>query len=88
MGIYRRPNSRFWWSRITLPGADCVQESTRTADKQAAQEWHDRRRAELWRQSQFGERPAYHWEDAVMKWLAETAYKRDHAADKQRLDAH
>lgn len=85
MGIYRRTGSRFWWSRITLTGSAPVQESTRTADERAAQEWHDRRRAELWRQSQFGERPVYHWEDAVLKWLGETAHKRDHAGDVQRL---
>lgn len=87
MGIYRRTGTRFWWSRITLPGREPVQESTRTADERSAQEWHDRRRAELWRQSQFGERPIYRWEDAVLKWLAETAHKRDHAADVQRLGA-
>lgn len=87
MGIYRRQGSTYWWSRITLPGRGTVQESTRTADRQHAQEWHDRRRAELWRQSQFGERPLYRWEDAVLKWLEETAHKRDHAGDRQRLAA-
>lgn len=83
--LYRRKNSPFWWCRITLPGIGTMQESTRTADRQAAEEWADRRRAELWRQSQFGERPLYRWEDAVLKWLAETAHKRDHSADRQRL---
>ncbi len=83
--LYRRKNSPFWWCRITLPGRGTVQESTRTADRRSAEEWADRRRAELWRQSQFGERPVYRWEDAVLKWLAETAHKRDHAADRQRL---
>lgn len=87
MGIYRRTGTAYWWSRITLPGCDPVQESTRTADREQAQEWHDRRRAELWRQSQFGERPTYRWEDAVMRWLQETGHKRDHAGDKQRLAA-
>jgi hypothetical protein len=64
-----------------------VQESTRTADRRNAQEYDDRRRAELWRQVQFGERPNYTGEDAVLKWLEETAYKRDHEGDKQRLAA-
>lgn len=83
--LYRRKNSQFWWCRITLPGIGTVQESTRTADRKAAEEWADRRRAELWRQDQFGERPSYRWEDAVLRWLNETAHKRDHAADRQRL---
>lgn len=87
MALYRRKNSPYWWCRITLPGVGTVQESTRTAERRSAEEWHDRRRAELWRQSQFGERPAYLWEDAVLKWLAETAHKRDHAGDRQRLAA-
>lgn len=87
MGLYRRTGSRYWWSRITLPGREPVQESTRTTDECAAQEWHDRRRAELWRQAEFGERPAYRWEDAVLRWLSETAHKRDHPGDRQRLAA-
>lgn len=87
MGIYRRSGSTYWWSRITLPGRDTVQESTRTADRDQAQEWHDRRRSELWRQSQFGERPIYRWEEAVMRWLQETTHKRDQAGDRQRLAA-
>lgn len=87
MGIYRRKGSAYWWCRITLPGRPTVQESTRTADRRDAQEYYDRRRAELWRQVQFGERPNFCWEDAVLKWLEETAHKRDHAGDKQRLAA-
>ncbi len=83
--LYRRKNSQYWWCSITLPGIGKVQESTRTADRREAEEWADRRRAELWRQSQFGERPVYRWEEAVLKWLAETAHKRDHAGDRQRL---
>lgn len=87
MGIYRRAGSRYWWSRITLPGREAMQESTRTTDERAAQEWHDRRRAELWRQTEFGERPAYRWESAVLRWLNETTHKRDHHGDRQRLAA-
>jgi len=87
VSLYRRKNSPYYWCRITLPGVGTVQESTRTADPWHTQEWADRRRAELWRQSQFGERPVYRWEEAVLKWLAETAHKRDHAGDRQRLAA-
>lgn len=84
MGIYRRKGSNHWWADITIRGRR-MRESTGTADRAAAQEWHDRRRVELWRQAEFGERPVYRWEDAVLRWLAEMAHKRDYAADQQRL---
>lgn len=84
MGIYRRKNTDHWWADITIRGRR-VRESTGTADRAAALEWHDRRRTELWRQAEFGERPTYCWEDACLKWLDEMQHKRDYAADKQRL---
>jgi len=84
MGIYRRKGSHLWWSRVSV-GGRTLRESTGTADKIQAQEWCDRRRAELWRQVQFGERPVYRWEEAVLRWLEESRAKRDWSGDRQRL---
>lgn len=85
MSLYRRKDSPYWWVKITIPGYRTVSESTRTADEVAAKEFLAHRKAELWRQSKLGERPIYIWEEAVAKFLEETAHKRDHDGDKARL---
>jgi integrase len=85
MSLYRRKDSPYWWVRIQIPGTEAVQESTRTIDRVAAQEYHDQLTAQLWRQAKLGDRPTYRWEDAVVRFLDETSHKRDHEGDKQRL---
>lgn len=73
MALYKRPNSRNWWVRFTAPDGRQIRESTQTADRKAAQEYEDRRKAELWRQQRLGERPRYLWQQAVERWLVESA---------------
>lgn len=75
MALYKRPRSRHWWVRFTAPDGRQIRESTRTADRKAAQEYEDRLRAQLWRQRQFKERPRYRWQDAVERWLVEAEGK-------------
>lgn len=85
MSLYKRKDSPYWWVKIQIPGRPAVSESTRTEDRVAAQEYHDRRAAELWRQAKLKERPRHIWEEAVVEFLAQTAHKRDHDGDKARL---
>lgn len=66
MSLYRR--GRIWWIELTT-NAGRLRESSRTADKRAAQEYHEKRRGELWRQDQLGEAPPVTWGDAIAKWL-------------------
>ncbi len=66
MSIYRV--GRVWY--LDLPTAKGrLRASTRTADKKAAQEYHDKVKADLWRQEKLGEEPAVTWGEAVAKWL-------------------
>jgi integrase len=51
-----------------------------------AQELHDRLKAEHWRVQKLGERPEHKWDEAAVKWLPETAYKRTHHEDVPKLD--
>lgn len=46
-----------------------VRRSAGTADKKAAQEYHDKIEKELWRQEKLGESPPVTWGEAVKKWL-------------------
>lgn len=66
MSLYRR--GRIWWIELTAH-AGRIRESSGTADKKAAQEYHEKRKGEIWRQGKLGEAPAVTWGEAVAKWL-------------------
>lgn len=68
MSLYRR--GRIWWVELTQNGRR-IRESAGTADKKAAQEYHEKRKGEIWRQAKLGEAPAVTWGQAVAAWLAE-----------------
>lgn len=66
MSLYRR--GRLWWIKLTANGRP-IREPTGTADKKAAQEYHEKRRGEIWRQGKLGEAAPVTWGEAVAKWL-------------------
>jgi integrase len=68
VSIYRR--GRIWWVKLTANGRR-IRESSGTADKKAAQEYHEKRKGEIWRQGKLGEAPPVTWGEAVAKWLEE-----------------
>lgn len=79
MALYKRNST--WWTRFTDPKGKRIRRSTRTEDKQQAQEYEDTLKAELWRQRQLKEKPRRLWQDAAVKWLKETEHKRTHQKD-------
>ena len=85
MSIYKREDSPNYWVNISIPGCKPVQKSARTANRKLAQEFHDKLKAKLWRQSMLEEKRSYLWEEAVLRYLSETTHKRDHEGDKARL---
>lgn len=90
MSLYKRKDSALWWVKLTVNGRR-IQKSTGTEDRKAAQEYHDRLKAELWEQSRLGVKPGYLWQDAVLRWLKETEHKATHEDDRwilRRLDTH
>lgn len=88
MSLYRRKDSPSWWVKLSpIPGegGKPLQISAGTADKRKAQEFHDRLKAERWKQEKLGTKPRRTWEEAVVKFLEETAYKRTQPMDKSML---
>lgn len=83
MSLYKR--GEIWWVHITSPKGRRIRRSAGTHDRKAAQEYHDRLKAELWRVEQLGERPRYTWDEAAVKWLKETPHKATHDKDKDIL---
>ena len=66
-----RKRGSVWWIRFTDPHGREIRESAQTTDRRSAQEYHDRRKAELWRSAKLGEAPRYTWPQAVVRWFAE-----------------
>jgi integrase len=66
MSLYRR--GRIWWIELSAKSGR-VRESSGTADKREAQEYHEKRKGEIWRQDKLGESPPVTWGEAVVKWL-------------------
>ncbi len=83
MSLYRRKT--VWWVRFTTPTGQRVRRSTGTANRRAAQELHDRLKAEYWKVQRLGEKPKRFWEEAVVRWLKEKAHKASLADDRLHL---
>jgi integrase len=66
VSIYRR--GRIYWIELTSHGRR-IRESAETTDKKQAQEYHEKRKSEIWRQAKLGEKPPVTWGEAIKKWL-------------------
>lgn len=84
MSLYKRKDSPHYWVKITHKNG-CIQRSTGTDDKKKAQEYHDKLKASLWDQERLGAKPRYSWNDAVVRWLAETSHKASQVTDIHHL---
>jgi integrase len=82
--LYRRKDSAYWWLKISV-GDKTIQRSTGTENKLKAQEYCDKLKAELWAQSKLGDKPSHTWEEAVIKWIEESAHKKSLLDDKKNL---
>jgi integrase len=78
MSIRKRKGSDVWHLDIRKPGGGRIRETTGTTDRKEAQEYHDKVKHELWRVARMGERPAYRWEEAAERMLAECEHLADY----------
>lgn len=84
MSLYKRKDSPYWWVRFTHNGRR-LQQGTGTADRLAAQQFHDKLKASLWEQDRLGVKPRRTWNDAVVRYLQETGHKATHQEDIRKL---
>lgn len=84
MSLYKRKDSSVWWIKLRHAGK-VIQESTGTADKVKAQEYHDKLKAALWDQAKLGAKPRRTWQEAAGRWIEETSDKRTHREDVRKL---
>ena len=84
MSLFKRNDSSYWWVRFIHNGRR-IQHSTGTADQAKAQEYHDKLKASLWDQERLGVKPRRNWNEAVVKYLAETSHKVSQSDDRTHL---
>lgn len=84
MSLFKRKDSPYWYFKIVHDG-QTIQRSTGTTDKQKAQEYHDKLKAQLWDETRLGIKPAYTWNEAVVRWLKERQYKATYKEDVMKL---
>jgi len=79
MSLYKRSST--WWIRFTTPSGQLVRQSAKTESKQAAQELHDKLKAESWRVEKLGHKPNRSWDEAAYRWLQEMKHKKSYHDD-------
>lgn len=79
MSIYKRGST--WWIRFTTARGELVRCSAQTENRQAAQQFHDKLKAESWRVAKLGDKPSRTWDEAAYRWLQETQHKKSHHSD-------
>ena len=84
MRLYRRFDGAAWWCDFWHNGRR-VRKSTGTTDRQAAQEYAERLKGDLWRLDRTGDRPAVAWDTAVIDWLEQHADLASLADRKDQL---
>ncbi len=78
MSIFKHPQSGKWWLDFTPPGCKRIKRSTGTTDRKAAQELHDKLKAESWRVVQLGEQVERLFDDAALEFLKASEGQSDY----------
>jgi len=69
MSIFLHPKSKLWYVQVTDPSGKRIRRSTGTADKVAAQEFHDTLVADFWRMKRLGEKAKHSFDEAALAYL-------------------
>jgi integrase len=86
-GVYRRPNSRFWWMDATLPNGKRVRKSTGTEHREEAEAYLAKIKLDAYREVHFGIKPQRTWQEAVVRYLQVKAALRSYR-DVKRICVH
>ncbi len=76
-GVYRRPDSRYWWINATLSNGKRIRQSAGTENRQEAEAFLAKIKLDAYRVIHFGIKPERSWQDAVVRFLAVKATLRD-----------
>lgn len=82
MALCKRKN--IWWIRFSHQG-ERIQKSCGTSDRLAAQQLHDKLKAELWKIDKLKAKPNKDWNDAVIRWSQEAQHKKSLHSDQSKF---
>jgi integrase len=83
MALWKRAG--IYYVKLTAPDGTLLRRSTGTTDRQKAQEYHDKLRAELWDLARLKLKPKRTWDEAALRWLREKAHKKSYRDDVSRI---
>ena len=83
-GVYRRPDSRFWWIATTLPNGKRLRQSAGTENREDAEALLAKLTLDAYRQAHFGLKPERSWQEAVVRYLEVKAALRSYR-DTRRI---
>ena len=89
VGVYRRPDSRFWWICTTLPDGTRIRESAGTENRQDAEAYLAKLRHDAFLALRLGIKPKHSWQEAVIRFIGVKSNLRGvekYAAICRRLD--
>jgi integrase len=84
-GLYRRKDSRFWWISLVLPDGRRVCQSTGCVERTAAEAFVVRLKNEALEAQQQGLLGIFVWQQAVVRYLEESADKGSLSDDRDHL---
>lgn len=86
-GVFRRPDSRYWWITATLPNGKRIRQSAGTEDRIDAEALLAKLKLDAYRETHFGIKPQRTWQEAVIRFLALKRTLRSFE-DVQRICRH
>lgn len=68
-GLYRRPDSGYWWINATLPNGQRIRQSAGTENREDAEALLAKLKLDAYRGHHFGIKPQRSWQEAVIRYL-------------------
>lgn len=83
MALWKRAGR--YYVKLTAPDGTLLRRSTGTSDRQKAEEYHDKLKAQLWDLARLKQKPKRTWDEAALRWLKEMAHKKSYRDDVSRI---
>jgi integrase len=85
VSIRKDKKSGVYFVDFRTPRGERVRGSARTSDRKEAQEYHDRLKAQCWRQTQLGEQPEHTFEEGAVRFLRAHDGENDYATKVRHI---
>src|SRR5690349_19153232 len=68
-GIYRRPDSRYWWIDVALPNGRRIRQSSGSTDREEVEALVAKLKVDAFKEAHFGAKPKRSWQETVVRYL-------------------